>query len=138
MLYETWDCWSRDMLNFKFLKESLWLVSSPHFVHDFSGKISLMLNYINFSTFIILLPLLLEISSNMCITIVCYPNCDVIDFEICLTLFIKPFFHITKNSAQKFKYVKNKKGFQTETKNIFNCFNSLYVITLPFLSSLWL
>ena len=36
----------------------------------------------NWPHFIVWLPLLLEILSNMCIAIVCLPGCDVINFEI--------------------------------------------------------
>ena len=35
-MYEILDYWSRDMLNFGFLEKSLGIVSSPHFVSDFS------------------------------------------------------------------------------------------------------
>ena len=35
------------MLNFDFLKKSLGIVSLPHFVYDFSGKMFLMLYSIN-------------------------------------------------------------------------------------------
>ena len=36
-----------DMLNFDFLKKGLGQVCPPHFVHDFSGKILLMIYSIN-------------------------------------------------------------------------------------------
>ena len=39
------------------------------------------------------------------------PVCDVINFGISLNLLIKLFFYITKNSRQKFKYLKNEKSF---------------------------
>ena len=64
------------MLNFVFLKRGLGLVSSPHFVHDFTTKIYLMLKSINWPNFIVSFPLLLEIYGNMCIVMVCYPVCD--------------------------------------------------------------
>ena len=47
----------------------------------------------------------------MCIPIVCFPGCDVINFEINLMFLIKPFFYLTKTSRQKFKYVSFLKGF---------------------------
>ena len=37
-LYKTLDYWSRDMLNFDFLKKGLEIISVPHFVHGFSNK----------------------------------------------------------------------------------------------------
>ena len=53
-----------------------------------------------------------------CITIVCYPGCDVIKFEINLIFLIKPFCQMTKKSRQKLKYLENEKSFQREIKNI--------------------
>ena len=38
------------------------------------------------------LPLLCEISGNMCIAIVCEPGCEVMNFEVNLIFLIKPFF----------------------------------------------
>ena len=43
--------------------------------------------------------------------IVCFPGCDVINFEINLIFLIKPFFYMTKKSRQKFKYFENGKSF---------------------------
>ena len=68
--YHTSDCWSRDMLNFYFLTKGLGLVSPPHFLHYFLGKLLLMLHSINWPNFIVWLPLLLDISGNVCIVIV--------------------------------------------------------------------
>ena len=36
---------------------------------------------------------------------------DVIDFEIKLIFLIKSFFHMTKNSKQKFKYLEDEDSF---------------------------
>ena len=47
----------------------------------------------------------------MWIVIVCYPVCDVINFEIYLSFLTKPFSYMTKYSEQKFKYLKNEKSF---------------------------
>ena len=63
----------------------------------------------------------------MFIVIVCFPACDVINFEITLILLIKPFFYMTKKSRQKFKYLKNKKSFQGEAKNIFHPFEKAFI-----------
>ena len=38
--------------------------------------------------------------------------CDIIIFEINLSFFIKSFSNMTKTAGQKFKYLKNKKGFK--------------------------
>ena len=68
------------MLNFDFLKKDLGLVSLPHFGHDFSRKVSNVI-LLNDQISLPYLILLLEISGNMCIVIVCYPVCDVVNFE---------------------------------------------------------
>ena len=44
------------------------------------------------SNFVFWFLLLLEILSNMCISITCFPGCEVINFEINLAFLIKPFF----------------------------------------------
>ena len=58
------------MLNFDVLDKGLGIVSSGHFMYNFSTKMFLMLYSTNWPTFIAWLPLLLEILSNMCIAIV--------------------------------------------------------------------
>ena len=80
------------MLNFDFLDKGLAIVSPAHFVYDLSTKVFLMLYSINWPIFIAWLFLLLGILGNMCIAIVCYPGCDVMDFEINLIFLIEPFF----------------------------------------------
>ena len=42
-LYKTLDYSSRDVLNFNFSEKGLGLVSTPHFVYDFSKKMFLIL-----------------------------------------------------------------------------------------------
>ena len=69
-LYKSLDYWFGAMLNFNFSEKSLGLVSSPHFVYDFSRELLLMLHSINWPSFIVWLSLLLEILGNICITIV--------------------------------------------------------------------
>ena len=97
-LYKTLDLdyRSSDMLNFHFLDKSLKKVSPPHFVFDFSRKMFFKLYSINLPYFIVSLPLLLEILDNLCIAIVCFPGCDVINFEINLIFLIKSFFYMTE------------------------------------------
>ena len=65
------------MLNCDFLDKGLGIVSPAHFVYIyiymvFSTKMFLMLYSINQLNLIARLPLILEISDNMCIAIVCY------------------------------------------------------------------
>ena len=86
------------MLNFDFLDKGLGIVSLAHFVYDFSTKMFLMLYSINWPNFIAWLLLLLEILGNMCIVIACYPDCDIMDFEINLIFLIESFFYMTKKS----------------------------------------
>ena len=81
-LYKTLDYWSRDMLNFNFWKKHMGLVFPSHSVYDFSRKIFLMFYSINWLNCIVWLSLLLEILSNICITIVCIRGCYVIKFDI--------------------------------------------------------
>ena len=49
------------------------------------------------------LSLLFEILGNVCMAIVCFPGCNVINFEI--KFLIKPFSYITENLRQKLKYL---------------------------------
>ena len=65
----------------------------------------------------------------MCIAIVRFPVCDIINFEINLIFPIKLFLYMTKNSRQQFKYLKNKKNFYSEIKAFFIIFKGLPVAT---------
>ena len=53
------------MLKFVFLGKGLGIISSAHFVYDFSTKMLLMLYAINWSNFVVWFSLLLEILDNM-------------------------------------------------------------------------
>ena len=72
------------------------------------------------SNFTVWLPLLLEILGNVYIVIIYCPVCDVINFEINYSFLIKPFFYVTKNSGQKFNYVRE--DLLTWNKNHFSSF----------------
>ena len=80
------------MLNLEVLDMGLGTVSLPHFVYDFSSKMFLMLYSINWPNLIAWFLLLFEILGNICITIACYPDCDVMNFEIDLIFLIEPGF----------------------------------------------
>ena len=54
--------------------------SLPHFLHDFWKKMLLLLYSINWPNFIVWSPLLREILGSMCMVLVCWPDCDVINF----------------------------------------------------------
>ena len=47
---------------------------------------------------IVWLSLLFKILGDMCIVILCFPACDVINFEIDLTFLTKPFFYMGEKS----------------------------------------
>ena len=94
------------------LEKGLGIVSPPHFLCDFSRKMFLMLYSIDWPNFIVWHSSLLEVLGNVCIPIVCFPSCDVINFEINLVLLIKSLFYMNKKSKQKSKYLENKKSFQ--------------------------
>ena len=59
---------------------------------------------------------------NMCVVVICFPGCDVINLEINLIFLIKLFFFMNKISRQNFKDLDNEKSFQGEIKSIFNRF----------------
>ena len=70
-MYKTLNYWYRDIPNFDFLEKGLGIVSPLHSLYDFSTKMFLMLDSINWANFIVWFPLILEILGNMCIGIVC-------------------------------------------------------------------
>ena len=84
------------MLNSEILEKGLGIVSLPHFVYDFSRKVffELLTDRISFSD-----------------CLICFPDCDVINFAVSLIFLIKAFFYMTKMSRQKLKYLENKKSF---------------------------
>ena len=121
-MYKTSNYWSRDMLNSDFLENGLGTV----FQEKYFSCYTLLTDQI--SNFIIWLLLLLEILGNMCIAIVYFPGCDVINFEISLIFLFKPLFYMTKISRQKFTYLENEKSFRGEIKSIFVIFKGLSVV----------
>ena len=84
----------------------------------------LKLYSINWWSFIFWLPLLLEIFGNMCIAIVCWPDCDVINFKSNLTFLIKPFLYMTKKARQKLKISWERKELLRWNKKHFLLFLS--------------
>ena len=87
--------------HFDFLEKVLEIGLLPDFPYDFSRKMFLMLYSINWPIVIAWLSLFLEILANMC-------NCllsrfYVTKFKINLDFLIKPSFHMTKKSKQKWK-----------------------------------
>ena len=82
---------------FWFFIIDLGLVSPPHFMDDFSRKMFLMLYCVNWLNFIVWLTLVIETLGNMCIVIISFPGCDVMNFKFNLGFLIKPFSYRTKN-----------------------------------------
>ena len=80
-LYKILDYRSRDKFDFGFLLKGLTLDSPMHFVYDFSRKMFVMLYSINWSNFVVWLPLLLRIGLYV-YRKYCYPVCDAITLEI--------------------------------------------------------
>ena len=70
-LYKTLDYCSRDRLKFDFSENALGIISPPNFMYYFSRRLFLTLYSINWPSFIVWLPLLLEMFANMCIAIAC-------------------------------------------------------------------
>ena len=77
---------------FQKTKRGLELVPLPHSLYDFQRKIFFLLYSINWPNFMLPLSLILQILSNMCIVIVPYSGCNVVNFEINMIFQIKPFF----------------------------------------------
>ena len=48
----------------------------------------------------------------VCIAILSFRGFDIVNFEINLIFLIQPFFYMTKNSRQKFKFLENEKRFK--------------------------
>ena len=74
----------------------------PHFVYDFSRKVFLLLYYIKWPSFIVWLPLLLEIWGNNCIAIFFFSFWRQ-NFEVSLISLIMSFFCMTKKPRQKYE-----------------------------------
>ena len=79
---------------------TLGLVTLPRFLHKFWRKMFLWLYCINWQNFIVWLSSLREILGNMYVVILCSPGCDVMNFEIYITLLLKPFFYKNKIKAK--------------------------------------
>ena len=115
-LYKTLRLLIQRYAQFWFFRKGPGTIFSTYFFFwDFSRKIFFRLYSINWPHFIAWLPLLFKILDHMCITIVCFPGCDVCflgyNFEVNLIFLIKPFFYMTKNSWQTFNGPEDEKAF---------------------------
>ena len=104
------------------IKRGLELVSLTHFLYSFWRKLFLLLNYIDWPSFTVWLPLLREILSNTSTATVCWQGCGVMNFVINVVYLIKPFFYVAKKSWQKLKCLENEISFYDEIKSIFHYF----------------
>ena len=84
------------MLNFDFLEKGLGIVFPANVVYDFPKK-KCFSRYISLSNCLYFL----RYWGNICIGIVCFPVCNVINFEINLIFLIRLFFNKAKTSRQK-------------------------------------
>ena len=101
------------MLNFEFLEKGLEKVSSSDFVYV-SRKIILMLNSIHWPNLIPWLPLLLEIVVNMCVAIVSFPGCDVIDFDEYLSFLSSRFSTWLKSKDKNLNILRTIRAFKVK------------------------
>ena len=62
----------------------------------------------------------------MCVTIVCKPCSNVMNFEVELIFLIKPLFLHDQNVVTKLKYLEDEKSFSDETKIIFDHFYRVF------------
>ena len=83
------------MLNFDFFRKEPG-TSLPTTFSAWFLRMSFMLYFTDKRNLIYWLPLLLEIFRNTFIAIICFQNCDVINFEINLYFLIKPFPNMIK------------------------------------------
>ena len=80
----------------------------------------------NCPNFIVWLPLLREILENICMIIVSYPGCDVINFEINFIFLIKPFFSTWPKSQDKnLNILKRKELLRWNKKHFSSIFKGL-------------
>ena len=79
-------------------------------MNAFEKSLSHVIFYLKTKLHCLLGFILYEKLGNMCIAVVCFPGCNVINFEVNLILLIKPFVYMTKKARQNFKY-QNKNSF---------------------------
>ena len=80
---------------------------------------------INWPNFIVWSPLLLEILGNMCIALVCFPGCDVINFEINFIFSSNRFSTWPKSQNKKLNIFGAKRAFKVKWKAFFSIFKAL-------------
>ena len=114
------------MPNFDFLEKSMGIVIPPSTEYDSLRKMFNMLHSINWSDFIVWLPLLLEMLGNMFVVIVCFPGCDVVIFEINLVS-NQAVFTWPKNQDKNLNILGGKELLKWDKKLFFIIFKGLSV-----------
>ena len=111
---QNYKCHEVDQGHSKELLLSSTSVSLPHFMHGFWRKIFFWLCSINWANVIACLPVLRETLDNMCIVY-------VINFEINLLFFLKPFFFSTwpKIQDKTLNILRRKRAFTMKSKAFF-------------------
>ena len=99
--------WRSFQYNANFFKKGILVLQHP--VCDFSRENFLMLYSNKLSNFTVWLPLLLEILSNLCIAIPCFPVFDIKSFQATLS-FWSIYFHTGPTS----QYLENIKSFKVK------------------------
>ena len=61
---------------------------------------------------LIVFTLLLEIWGNLCTVIICFPVCDIINFETNLRFLIKLFFYMIKKEDKNLDILRMKEAFK--------------------------
>ena len=110
------------ILNFFKKWKGLELVSLPHFLHNLWRKIFILLYSINWPNCIVWLPLLCGILDNICIAIVCKPDCDVMNFEFNLIFLNKSLFLHDQKVVTKTWIYWERKGLLKWNKKHFSSF----------------
>ena len=81
---------------------------------------------INWNNFIVWLSLLFEILGNINIAVICFPGCDVINFEINLIILMKPY--MIKNSRHDLNILRMNRAFKVKLKAFFITFKGLSIV----------
>ena len=100
-------------------EKALELVFLLHILHDFSRKTFLMLYSNNWPNFVFWLFFTSLDISQICFAIICFPEDDVVKFEIKLSFFTNLFYYMTKKIRKKVSKILRKQK-KTETTSCWN------------------
>ena len=103
-------------------KKRSWTIIPASFSARLSKKLFLLFYAINWWNFFAWLPLFLEIVSNMCIVVVWFAGCDVINFEINLHSNEAIFPTWPKSQDKSFNIFRMTRAFKVKTRKHFSSF----------------